>query len=498
MSLRIHILLGSLFFLGIIVALALFTQSQELELGTLATDVYDNALVGVTNVQKAQTDFVRLAVETRSGKAISKENLSDLLEQLDVAKERAITPQGKQLAGEIHSEIEQLLKPMSETARDQWLTRIDDDLGDLVAKYTADSFIYRVRTDRVIKQIDKGFYVAVWSAALLALIASFSLGQFIVPPISRAVQIATSIAGGKFNNAIAAKPGRSETARLMTALSVMQESIAESTRRAEALRTSEAARLAAEYEREAANRANSAKSEFLATMSHELRTPLNAILGFSEVIREQMMGPHSDRYVGYANDIHTSGQHLLALINDVLDLSKLEAGRLELHEEEIDLPELCNSCLVVVSGQAESGSVRLAQQGTEAVPGLFADARLIRQILLNLLSNAIKFTPSGGVVSLDVRSDARGIHLAVTDTGIGMTEHELAIALSPFGQIDSKIARRHKGTGLGLPIARSLAQLHGGDLTLESASGIGTTVTVQLPSERAIWSRQQPACASGA
>jgi len=237
--------------------------------------------------------------------------------------------------------------------------------------------------------------------------------------------------------------------------------------------------------KEAAEFANRAKTEFLANMSHELRTPLNAILGFSEVITAGMFGAVGNpKYVEYARDIHRSGEHLLDLINDVLDLAKLEAGKLDLRETDICLGELAEQCLTLVKTRAAEGGVTLDARIPPNLPALRADARAVKQILLNLLSNAVKFTPEGGRVTLAAGADARRLWLSVSDTGIGMSAADIAVALAPFGQVDSQLARKHQGTGLGLPISRSLARLHGGDLEIASAPGKGTTMTATFPAAR--------------
>ena len=240
--------------------------------------------------------------------------------------------------------------------------------------------------------------------------------------------------------------------------------------------------------KEAAEFANRAKTEFLANMSHELRTPLNAILGFSEVIKDEMFGPvGTAKYLDYARDIHSSGEHLLDLINDVLDLAKLEAGKLALHEREVALADVIEQCLALVRGRADKAGIALRAELPAALPALRADVRALKQILLNLLSNAVKFTPEGGTVGLSARADDRhGLAIAVRDTGIGMMPSDIEVALAPFGQVDSAIAHAHEGTGLGLPITRSLVRLHGGDLTIASAPGKGTTITAQFPPSRLV------------
>jgi PAS domain S-box-containing protein len=239
--------------------------------------------------------------------------------------------------------------------------------------------------------------------------------------------------------------------------------------------------------KDAAEFANRTKTQFLANMSHELRTPLNAILGFSEVIEREMFGPVAPKYLDYVADIGRSGRHLLELVNDVLDLSKLEAGKLDLRETDIVLPELIEECLALVRARAESGGVRLSSEAPGALPMLRADARSLKQLLLNFLSNAVKFTPEGGQVSVSAAAEpGAGFTLSVTDTGIGMTKADIDVALQPFGQIDSKLARRHDGTGLGLPICRSLMELHDGELRVASTPNVGTTLTAWFPPHRIV------------
>lgn len=234
--------------------------------------------------------------------------------------------------------------------------------------------------------------------------------------------------------------------------------------------------------KEFADEANRAKSEFLANVSHELRTPLNAVIGFSEVMLQEVFGPMgNDRYREYAADIRQSGAHLLGVINDLLDFSKLEAGHLELHVEAVSLPATIDKTIRLMREHAQSAEVTLIGDVAQAGDAIEADERKITQILLNLVSNAIKFTPEGGLVTVRAAGTSDGVEITVTDTGVGMTKDDIELALSPFGQVDSSANRRHTGTGLGLPLSRSLAELHGGVLEVKSAPGAGTTVIVQLP-----------------
>jgi signal transduction histidine kinase len=243
--------------------------------------------------------------------------------------------------------------------------------------------------------------------------------------------------------------------------------------------------LAAEVAR--AEVAHQTKSEFLANMSHELRTPLNAILGFSEVLSQEYFGKLLPKQQEYLSDIRRSGQHLLDLINDILDMTKIEVGRLDLRETVIDPARVIENCMPLVRDRAEANHIALRTEFMPGLPYLRADERRIRQIVVNLLSNAVKFTESGGsvVVGASMHSDG-WIDISVADTGVGMSESELVVALQPFRQVDNSLARRHEGTGLGLPLARELARLHGGEIKVLSAPGRGTTVTVRLPPERAV------------
>lgn len=237
-----------------------------------------------------------------------------------------------------------------------------------------------------------------------------------------------------------------------------------------------------------AHAASRSKSEFLASLSHELRTPLNAVIGFSEMLMMEYWGPLGDgHYKEYAGDIHTAGKHLLSLINEVLDLTKVEAGRFELHDELVAVPEVARQCLTLVSERALRNNLALHLSIDEDLVPLRADARVLRQILLNLLANAIKFTPSGGTVTTAASVTADGwLALSVTDTGIGIAPEDFHRVLEPFGQVDSELARLHsaESTGLGLPLCRRFVELHGGELKLESTPGHGTTVTALFPPER--------------
>ena len=240
--------------------------------------------------------------------------------------------------------------------------------------------------------------------------------------------------------------------------------------------------------KEAAEDASQAKSTFLAHVSHELRTPLNAIIGFAEIMDRQLFGPVGDsHYRDYARYIGDSGRHLLALINDILDLSKVEAGRMDMIEETVDMVAAIETACTLLRTRAEVGRVLLTTSWDGVAPRLRADARMVQQILLNIISNAVKFTPPEGRVTVTSQSDSDGsLVIKIADTGPGMTETDLSVALAPFGQLRTLAAPTEGGSGLGLPLAKSLTELHGGSLTLASRPQAGTTVTIRFPPERVV------------
>jgi two-component system cell cycle sensor histidine kinase PleC len=269
-----------------------------------------------------------------------------------------------------------------------------------------------------------------------------------------------------YSSGVAALTARAEKDALIAELEEAKENAEEARRRAES--------------------ASIAKSQFLAQMSHELRTPLNAILGFSEVMKTEVFGPHAvSAYKEYAADIHASGQHLLKLINEVLDLSRIEAGRYELNEEAVSLAAVVEECHHLMRLRAEKRGIVIHRVFEPNLPRIWADERAVRQVCLNLLSNAVKFTPPGGEIWLKVGWTASGgQYMSVKDTGPGIPEEEIDIVMSKFGQGSNAIKTAEQGTGLGLPIAKNLIELHGGTFTLKSKVRIGTELIATFPPER--------------
>jgi signal transduction histidine kinase len=234
-----------------------------------------------------------------------------------------------------------------------------------------------------------------------------------------------------------------------------------------------------------AERANAAKSRFMAHMSHELRTPLNSIIGFSDVIQNAEQMPHVQMNIPeYASDIHTSGTHLLDLINEILDMSKIEAVMYEITEETVNIREIIAICLRMMDANAEKKGVKIDNQVADDLPHFFADARGMRQIVLNLTSNAVKFTDTGGRVTVYAAADREGLTLMVKDNGVGIPADRLDDVFEPFTQADNSLSRQHEGTGLGLPITKALIELHDGTIEISSVVGEGTQVTVQFPATR--------------
>jgi signal transduction histidine kinase len=242
----------------------------------------------------------------------------------------------------------------------------------------------------------------------------------------------------------------------------------------------------AEAARSLAEAASQAKSEFLATMSHELRTPLNAVIGFSQIMMSETLGPiGKPQYRDYAKDIHDSGTHLLEIINDILDLSKAEAGKLDLDEDWVDVRDAVTSACRLIGPRAERAQLNVVERIPANLPALLADERKLKQILLNLVSNSVKFTPAGGRVEVSASFDPSvGLSIIVQDTGIGIPSADLQRVLEPFVQVENSLTRSYQGSGLGLPLAAKMTEMHGGELSIKSQLGRGTQVRLAFPLSR--------------
>lgn len=330
----------------------------------------------------------------------------------------------------------------------------------------------------------------VMCASLAAYLLAIRLQQFISRPIFELAQTAKSISHDK-DYSVRAPSGDAmqrrtphEIQALFVAFNEMLAEIEE--REARLLRKN----VELEKAKEQAESANMSKSRFLASISHELRTPLNAIIGFSSIITSQLFGKVEDKYLEYAGDIHESGVHLLEIINDILDLSKAEAGKLTLDFEEFDVVRALGKCMTIISERALEGKVQLIKDFMPDMPYMIADRVRFIQIILNLVSNAVKFTDAGGEVTLAVRSRPLGgnrtqFTFEIRDTGIGMSKQDIAKAMQSFGQIDSGLNRKYEGTGLGLPLTRKLIELHRGEMKIDSVPNKGTTVTVIMIADSA-------------
>lgn len=315
------------------------------------------------------------------------------------------------------------------------------------------------------------------AAVLAAALASWLLSGLLVRPVQAVTRAAAALAVGqtRARATLGSGPVPRELHALVGAFNAMAEAV-------DRARTDQQQALAR------AEQASRAKSDFLAQVSHELRTPLNAVIGFSEIISREMYGPVGDRrYREYAADIQFSGNHLLAIVNDILDVAKAEAGELAVEDGPVDIAAVAEDSLALVQQRATNAGVTLRAELQPALPNLRGDERRVRQVLLNLLSNAVKFTPSGGRITVRAaRRHDGGLAISVADTGIGMDAADIARAMTPFQQVNGILARRHEGTGLGLPLSRALMELHGGSLTLDSARGRGTVATARFPASRVL------------
>ncbi len=306
---------------------------------------------------------------------------------------------------------------------------------------------------------------------LLAFLGSRFLARTLTRPILALKQGAARIGAGDLSARLEVKTG-DEIEVLANEFNRMAEQLADYTAGLERKVAEKTAQL------ELANRH---KREFLANMSHELRTPLNAIIGFSEVMKEEMFGKLNPKQAEYAADIHSSGLHLLSLINDILDLSKVEAGRMELDIAAFDVAAVLSNVLILIRDRAQQGKLKVELVVQPVMAPVVADERKLKQIVLNLVTNAVKFTKPGGRVTVTAAQDETGLTLAVADTGIGIAKEDLAKVFAEFHQIHSSGEARFEGTGLGLALTKALVELHGGRISLQSEAGMGSTFTVWLP-----------------
>lgn len=356
-----------------------------------------------------------------------------------------------------------------------------------------------VSTEGVSSEVWRAIRYDAATAGILAVITGvvvFVGVNLISGPLSRVADAMVRIGEGALDTEVPARGRDGEVSRMADALeqlrlkSLRVEQAERELRRANARLEQRVTERTAELEtaREQAVDANRAKTEFLANMSHDLRTPLNAILGFSEIMRAGAFGPLGDpRYEEYVEDIHHSGSLLISLINDLLDISKVEAGKYELTEEVVDIRTLIHNALRQIATAVEGAALTLATHIPADIPALRGDARVMTQILNNLLSNSVKFTPRGGHIDVSAWTDTQGlVHMSVADNGIGMTKEGVAKALRPFEQAHNARAREHNGTGLGLHLCDNFMQLFGGSLEIVSEEGKGTTVIVVFPLERVI------------
>ena len=373
-------------------------------------------------------------------------------------------------------------------ADEQWLAFSVPQINRLVDISWTALNLARDRAKEMVDGAGRNLVLYLMAMALCSVLAvsvfSFVLWR-VIRPLRRITTMMHSVGDGDLKGEIPFENRTDEIGQFACALRVFRDSALERQRLASEVLENRVAK-------ESAEASSKIKSEFLASMSHELRTPLNAILGFSEILAAQLYGPLGHRkYVEYAEDVHKSGAHLLELINDVLDLSKIDAGKVELSETVFSVRELVDDAMVLVGGKKKD-HLTLEVCVPKGVQ-ILADKRLTKQILINLLSNAIKFTPEGGTITIGAQKDrGQGLEIYVADTGIGMDAAQLEKAFSPYGQINSQIAQTHQGTGLGLPIAQSMARLQGGDVIAQSTPGHGTRMILILPATRIVEPAESP------
>jgi signal transduction histidine kinase len=338
--------------------------------------------------------------------------------------------------------------------------RLERLANELVNKAEAEMFAYVDRSDEEYRAARKAIVGVAIAAVLLALVLGHTISWSVIRPVRSMGERFNEMARGDFSRHVEVA-NRDELGTLAANLNRMND---------------EVGRLAREL-----TAANRHKSEFLTNMSHELRTPLNAVIGFSDVLEQGMAGSLTDKQREFVRDIRESGKHLLALINDILDLAKVESGRVELERSEYLLADSLRAALALVRERAARHGITLALEVPDDLGAIVADERKVRQVVLNLLSNAVKFTPDGGQVTLAAKRAGEAVEIAVIDTGIGIAPEDQAAVFEEFRQVGTDTARKNEGTGLGLALAKRFVELHGGSLRLRSAPGSGSTFSFMLP-----------------
>jgi signal transduction histidine kinase len=384
--------------------------------------------------------------------------------------------------GQIHVARRAILNALSAgappplTAR-QWLTMSDQEVDTLSAISTTAFAITRANVAGALDQSNRELDIALVLMVLSISLASFTLFYVIlrvIKPLRAITDAMQAVANNKLDHSIPFQERRDEIGQFARALRMFRDSVIEKSRLEEELQDNQMAK-------ETAEASSRVKSQFLANMSHELRTPLNAIIGFSDLLQNQMFGPLHKQYHDYATIIHESGNHLLNLVSDILDIAKIEAGKFVLNCQLIDLGDSVDYCMRLIKTRADERDIKLVALLPAQGLTFTADQRAFRQILLNLLSNAVKFSRPGGEVEISARIAGQRLALTVRDHGIGMSENLLSRIGRPFEQAISDPAHAREGTGLGLSLVRSLVLQHGGTLKIESREGSGTAVICELP-----------------
>jgi signal transduction histidine kinase len=364
----------------------------------------------------------------------------------------------------------------------EWIERSDQGLNSISAVSDVALDLTESREAAELASATRHFYFSIALMILsigLAIFAALHVMVRAIWPLQRITQSMRTVIEGNLGHSIPFGDRADEIGQFARTLQSFRDGAVEKQHlQAELLRNQMA--------KEVAEKANRVKSEFLATMSHELRTPLNAIIGFSEVIKSESFGPGLPRYREYATDINNAGAHLLSVINDILDFTKAEAGKLDLRVEEVDLMEVIEESAGLVRQLATDRALQF-HVDILPLPPLALDRLRVKQVILNLLSNALKFTDAGGAVRIEARQDDSGcVVVRVRDTGIGIPAEMISLVFEPFRQIDSALARKYEGTGLGLSLVKTLVELHGGEVNIESKVSHGTVVSITFPHARIV------------